>query len=397
MATRTDAQSPSLHVADRHDLIRGIASGGFAAFVLFVAFLVSCRATELRFVRGRRGRPPPLLREPSGSVGCGSRQCRFDPSFSASTGLGVPHFEGQLGVGAETPRRLRQRHPLYARCTQSNQTRTADCAANPGTKLSPLPDSNRRPPPYHFTTQATTSNPRQRIWLVSAVSASEQSATDCHWLRLLGSINAPSLRRESLMQVDFAGLRHKLRLREQRPTKFGIASLEGASDARRGVGQEGLELVGDRATRADENDRYGVEAPRLCCVLFALGPSELDFMPWAAYNRLPIDATAFPHRRGRFLLKHTVSLRTHASQEQRQAARRWLARAWNVTHPYGSGGVYANVPDPELSDPARAYYGSNLDRLQVVKRNYDPDGVFHSGPAGSLLGAEVRTGWRTRS
>ena len=89
-----------------------------------------------------------------------------------------------------------------------------------------------------------------------------------------------------------------------------------------------------------------------------------------------------------------VSLRPHTSQEQTQAARRWLARSWNVTHPYGSGGVYANFPDPELSDPARAYYGSNLDRLHVVKRNYDLDGVFHSGPAGSLVGTEVRTGTR---
>ena len=53
---------------------------------------------------------------------------------------------------------------------------------------------------------------------------------------------------------------------------------------------------------------------------------ELDVMPWGgAYNRLPIDATAFPHRRERFLLKHTVSLRPHASQEQTQATRRWLA------------------------------------------------------------------------
>jgi hypothetical protein len=32
------------------------------------------------------------------------------------------------------------------------------------------------------------------------------------------------------------------------------------------------------------------------------------------------------------------------------------------------GRVYANFPDPELSDQARAYYGSNLDRLHVVKR-----------------------------
>jgi len=36
-----------------------------------------------------------------------------------------------------------------------------------------------------------------------------------------------------------------------------------------------------------------------------------------------------------------------------------------------------------------AYYGSNLDRLQVVKRNYGPDGVFHSGPSGSLLGYDI--------
>jgi Berberine and berberine like len=72
-----------------------------------------------------------------------------------------------------------------------------------------------------------------------------------------------------------------------------------------------------------------------------------------------------------------------------QAARRWLARSWNATHPYGSGGVFASFPDPELSDSAHAYYGSNLDRLQVVKRNYGPDGVFHSGPSGSLLGYDI--------
>jgi len=32
-----------------------------------------------------------------------------------------------------------------------------------------------------------------------------------------------------------------------------------------------------------------------------------------------------------------------------------------------------------------------------VKRNYDPHGVFRSGPAGSLLGAEFRTGLRTNA
>jgi len=52
---------------------------------------------------------------------------------------------------------------------------------------------------------------------------------------------------------------------------------------------------------------------------------------------------------------------------------------------------------PDLSTQPAAYYGSNLDRLQVVKRNYDPHGVFRSGPAGSLLGTEFRTGLRTNS
>jgi hypothetical protein len=57
---------------------------------------------------------------------------------------------------------------------------------------SPLTDSNRRPPPYHLTPAATSCNARQQIWLVSAVSRPARFAGACHWLRLLGSINAPS-------------------------------------------------------------------------------------------------------------------------------------------------------------------------------------------------------------
>src|SRR5207249_3551880 len=38
-----------------------------------------------------------------------------------------------------------------------------------GPLQSPLPDSNRRPPPYHLVVRASTCNPRQRIWLVCAV------------------------------------------------------------------------------------------------------------------------------------------------------------------------------------------------------------------------------------
>jgi hypothetical protein len=48
-------------------------------------------------------------------------------------------------------------------------------------------------PSYHLTPAAISRNPRQQIWPVSAVSAAGRSAGTCQWLRLLGSINAPSL------------------------------------------------------------------------------------------------------------------------------------------------------------------------------------------------------------
>ncbi|MDG4821442.1 FAD-binding oxidoreductase [Asanoa sp. WMMD1127] len=104
---------------------------------------------------------------------------------------------------------------------------------------------------------------------------------------------------------------------------------------------------------------------------------ELDFTPWAgAYNRVPRDATAFPHRTARFLLKHGVAVDAEASADDRIAARDWLDRAWQLTHPAGTGGVYPNFPDPELDNPARAYFGENADRLRDAVRAYDPDGVF---------------------
>jgi FAD/FMN-containing dehydrogenase len=104
---------------------------------------------------------------------------------------------------------------------------------------------------------------------------------------------------------------------------------------------------------------------------------ELDFTPWAgAYNRVPADATAFVHRQARFLLKHAVVVDPGTPSAEREAARRWLARSWATVHPWGTGGVYQNFPDPDLDDPARAYYGGNLDRLLRTKARYDPDGFF---------------------
>ncbi|NIK58856.1 FAD-binding oxidoreductase [Kribbella shirazensis] len=93
---------------------------------------------------------------------------------------------------------------------------------------------------------------------------------------------------------------------------------------------------------------------------------ELNFTAMGgAYNRVPADATAFAHRAERFLLEHV--------SPGRDAVR----RSWALAHPHASGHVYPNFPDPDLTDWATAYYGTNYPRLQKIKQTYDPGGVFH--------------------
>ena len=112
----------------------------------------------------------------------------------------------------------------------------------------------------------------------------------------------------------------------------------------------------------------------------APGAAELDFSPWGgAYTRVAREATAFAHRTARFLLKHAIVVDPDATAGGRAAARDWLARSWELAHPFGTGGVYPNFPDPDLDDWDAAYHGANRERLLAVKRRYDPDGVF--GPA----------------
>ena len=95
------------------------------------------------------------------------------------------------------------------------------------------------------------------------------------------------------------------------------------------------------------------------------------------------DATASdPHRMARFLLKQTVAVEGDAGADERVAARDWLDKSWQLTHQFGTGGVYPNFPDPVLDNPPRAYFGANADRLREAVRAYDPDGVF-----GFLTGA----------
>lgn len=96
---------------------------------------------------------------------------------------------------------------------------------------------------------------------------------------------------------------------------------------------------------------------------------ELDFSPWGGtYNRVPADATAFPHRDARFLLKQTATVAA------RDAPGGWLDESYALTHPYGTGGAYPNFPEPGLPD--EVYYLGNTSRLRRIRAAYDPQALF---------------------
>lgn len=96
------------------------------------------------------------------------------------------------------------------------------------------------------------------------------------------------------------------------------------------------------------------------------GHRELSFTAMGgAYNRIAPDATAFVHRRERFLLDHAAI-----------GDPWWIDRSWGLAHTHASGRVYPNFPDPRLGDPATAYHGDNRSRLAAAKRAHDPDRLF---------------------
>jgi hypothetical protein len=118
---------------------------------------------------------------------------------------------------------------------------------------------------------------------------------------------------------------------------------------------------------------------------------ELNFTPWGgAYNRVPSEATAFAHRDELFMVEHVVVVDSDAPNSERAAAQDWLARSWALVHPFGSGRVYPNFPDPDLQDWAAAFHGTNYERLVEVKRKYDPDNWFRFPQSIDSAGSSAR-------
>ena len=103
------------------------------------------------------------------------------------------------------------------------------------------------------------------------------------------------------------------------------------------------------------------------------GGVQLDALG-AAVNRPQPRTTAFVHRRQRM---HCAFLSFWGKSDpaaMAQACAQWTRDTEAALRPYASGFAFQNYIDAELADWEHAYYGTNLARLKVVKRRYDPAG-----------------------
>jgi FAD/FMN-containing dehydrogenase len=95
-----------------------------------------------------------------------------------------------------------------------------------------------------------------------------------------------------------------------------------------------------------------------------------------AVNAVAPDATAFVHRTSVASAQYNVDFTPGTSTSALATDQAFLDGWYASLRPYVSGEAYQNYIDPNLSDWAQAYYGSNLPRLSRIKASYDPDDTF---------------------
>jgi len=94
-------------------------------------------------------------------------------------------------------------------------------------------------------------------------------------------------------------------------------------------------------------------------------------------NAVPADATAFVHRASKWMLTTDIDWSGGDSAQVVATNLRWQRAVHNAfADLLGKPGSYYNFPDPGLPDHARAYWGSNFERLVAIKRQVDPNSVF---------------------
>ena len=93
-----------------------------------------------------------------------------------------------------------------------------------------------------------------------------------------------------------------------------------------------------------------------------------------AVSRVPVEATAFPHRLEGYNLVILSEWMDPAASSQ---CIEWARESYSTMSRFLASGRYVNyLGEDESGDPAAAAYGANYRRLQEIKRKYDPENFF---------------------
>lgn len=93
-----------------------------------------------------------------------------------------------------------------------------------------------------------------------------------------------------------------------------------------------------------------------------------------ATNRVPEDATAYPHRDVEFIMN--VHTRWEQPKEDEKCIS-WARDFFKATNAFAAKGVYVNFVS-EGDDNTQEAYAKNLSRLESIKAKYDPENVLRS-------------------
>ena len=91
-----------------------------------------------------------------------------------------------------------------------------------------------------------------------------------------------------------------------------------------------------------------------------------------AVNRVPVDATAYPHRDADFLVNITTRWTDPKRDEECIS---WTREFFDALAEYATGGTYVNLISEREGEESMAYR-ENYDRLVALKNEYDPNNVF---------------------
>lgn len=117
--------------------------------------------------------------------------------------------------------------------------------------------------------------------------------------------------------------------------------------------------------------------PRILVILRHLG---------GALDRMDQDATAYSNRGAKYMLSIDGAWSDPAETDRNIA---WVREFWSAMRPFSNGGVYLNFPGygEDGRELWRASHGANFERLQAVKRRWDPQNLFRMNqniaPAGT--------------